>query len=219
MTLKKDKLIALILVAVMFILTFAYMAFLFTTSMLIMNEAKTDRPVNVTIVYNVQPPVNEVKPEEPKTKEVSVAPKPEVKEEVKPEPKPVVKPKEETKVAKATSNDAYLLAQIINAEAKGEPYNGKVAVGNVVMNRVNHPNFPDTVKEVIFQKGQFYPVTNGTINNKPSEEAIKAANEVLSGKQIVGKQALYFYNPETSTSDWIFTRKTITDIGNHRFAY
>lgn len=200
--------------------------------------AKTEEVVKV-------PPKPEVKSAVVETKET---PKPVVakKEVVKPTPNPEVKTKpvkethihphphehkEESKSkvipkkvepkakTERTNGDAYLLAQIINAEAKGEPYNGKVAVGNVIMNRVSSSQFPDTIKGVVYQKGQFYPVTSGSINAKPSQESINAAKEVLNGKQIVGKQALYFYNPNTSTSDWIFSRKTIMDIGNHRFAY
>jgi N-acetylmuramoyl-L-alanine amidase len=128
-------------------------------------------------------------------------------------------PKEDPKKEIKTIDDnTYLLAQIIHAEAKGEPYNGKLAVGNVIMNRVNHSSFPDTIKGVIFQKGQFSPVSDGSINNKPNEESIKAAKEVISGKKIVGNQAVYFYNPNTSTSNWIFTREVVTKIGNHAFA-
>lgn len=121
---------------------------------------------------------------------------------------------------KTTSNkdSVYLLAQLITAEAKGEPYSGKVAVGNVVMNRVESNNFPDTIRGVIFQTGQFSPVTNGSIHNEPTESAIKAAKEVLNGKQVVGSGALYFYNPSTAKSKWIFSRVTLATIGNHRFA-
>jgi N-acetylmuramoyl-L-alanine amidase len=135
-----------------------------------------------------------------------------------PEPKKVKK-KVKKKPEPKPNGDEYLLAQIITAEAKGEPYNGKLAVGNVIMNRVNDENFPDTIKGVIFQKGQFQPVSNGSVYNSPSEKALQAAKEVLNGVRIVGNQALYFYNPNTSTSDWIFSRTTIMDIGNHRFAY
>lgn len=141
----------------------------------------------------------------------------EVKEQPKVEVKSVSVKKEEPK-EKPISNDAYLLAQIIHAEAKGEPYHGKIAVGNVILNRVEASGFPDTIEGVIFQKGQFSPVANGTIYNTPGEEAIKAAKEVLSGKKVVGENTLYFYNPDTATSDWIFTRDVVTKIGNHAFA-
>lgn len=113
--------------------------------------------------------------------------------------------------------DLYLLAQIIHAEAKGEPYEGKLAVGNVIHNRVKSEQFPDSIRNVIFQKGQFQPVMNGSIYNEPSEESIRAARESYH-TNIVGP-ALYFYNPELSTDTWITTRKTVKRIGNHVFAY
>lgn len=215
----KDKILVLVVLATMVILSFTYIIITLITALFIISEVESDKSVTITIVNYNTTEVKETIIEEP-NKEVSVVPetKPEVKTPVEqPKQDPVVteKPKAET----AKSDDAYLLAQIINAEANDEPYNGKLAVGNVVMNRVNHPDFPDTIRDVIYQKGQFQPVRNGSINKKPSDDSIKAANEALNGKQIVGKQALYFYNPEISTSDWIFTRKTIMDIGNHRFAY
>lgn len=145
-----------------------------------------------------------------KIKSVSIKTKSVSKKEIK---KPVPKP--EPKI----DDETYLLAQIIHAEAKGEPYEGKLAVGNVIINRKNSDQFPDTIKGVIFQKGQFQPVSNGSIYNKPGSEALQAAKEVMNGKRVVGNQALYFYNPAISTSDWIFSRKTLTTIGNHRFAY
>lgn len=217
MKLLKDKANVIFLLLIMAIFSVTYITYLLVTMLLMVNELSSDKEIHITIVQYTAPEVKEVTVEPvPEPKVVPIEPKPEPVVP-KQEPKPVVT--ENPKVESANNDDVYLLAQIINAEAKGEPYNGKVAVGNVVMNRVNHPDFPDTVKGVIFHKGQFYPVTNGTIYNKPSEDALKAANEVINGKQIVGKQALYFYNPKTSTSDWIFTRTTITDIGNHRFAY
>ena len=134
-----------------------------------------------------------------------------------PEPVPEVveEPEEEILVI---DEETYLLAQIISAEAKGEPYEGMIAVGNVVMNRVEYSGFPDTIREVIFQKGQFSPVSNGTIYNIPTDKAVEAAVEVINGKTIVGNDALYFYNPKIATCGWIFSRKTIKTIGNHRFA-
>ena len=126
----------------------------------------------------------------------------------------------ETKISSTYTEsyeDLYLLAQIIHAEAKGEPYEGKLAVGNVIHNRVKSEQFPNSIKGVIFQKGQFQPVMNGSIYNKPSEESIRAAMESYH-KNIVGP-ALYFYNPELSTDTWITTRKVIKRIGSHVFAY
>lgn len=215
MTLLKDKIFVAMMLTLMVLISFTYVMYISVISIIMINDISSDRNIHITVIQYQVPEVKEESAIQSKKEEVAVKSKPEP--EVKSEPKIEVKP--EPKVESVNNDDAYLLAQIINAEAKGEPYNGKLAVGNVVMNRVNHPNFPDTIKGVIFQKGQFYPVTSGSIYDKPSDESMNAAKEVLNGKQIVGKQALYFYNPVTSTSDWIFTRTTITDIGNHRFAY
>lgn len=125
-----------------------------------------------------------------------------------------VKPKQELNVV---SKDEYLLAQIINAEAGNQPYDGKVAVGNVIMNRVDHPKFPDTIEDVVYQEGQFSPVTDGSINKKPNSESLQAAKDVMNGKKVVRDDVLFFYNPDISTSEWIFTRKVITKIGSHAF--
>lgn len=137
----------------------------------------------------------------------------EIRPDIKPRKEPV-KPKDI-----ALHEDIRLLSHIINAEARNQPYDGKIAVGNVVLNRVNHPQFPDTIKDVIYQKGQFQPVTNGAINKKPDEDSIKAAKEVLNGRKVVDSGVLYFYNPSISTSDWIFTRRVATKIGDHAFAF
>lgn len=114
--------------------------------------------------------------------------------------------------------DLYLLARIINAEAGNQPYKGMVAVGNVVMNRVESNKFPDTIKKVIYQKGQFSPVANGAINKKPNEKSIQAAKDVLTGARVVDENVVFFYNPEISTSRWIFTRKVALKLGDHAFA-
>lgn len=123
---------------------------------------------------------------------------------------------------KTASSDLYWLARIIEAEAEGEPYLGKVAVGSVVMNRVDSDAFPDTVKSVIFQqlngRYQFSPVANGKIYRvKPSEDSYRAAREALKGADPTNG-SLYFYNPKISTSKWILTRKVVKIIGNHNFA-
>lgn len=119
-----------------------------------------------------------------------------------------------TKIASADIDN--LLARIVHAEAKGESYEGKVAVANVVLNRVDSPKWPDTIREVVYQQGQFQPVSNGTINNQPSRDSIRASHEAISNRTNDG--AIYFYNPEIASSEWIFTRQTVKTIGNHRFA-
>ncbi|HBM81360.1 MAG TPA: hypothetical protein DD426_11105 [Clostridiaceae bacterium] len=115
----------------------------------------------------------------------------------------------------------YWLSRIIYAEASGEPYLGKVAVGNVVLNRVASRYFPNSVKGVIFEyyKGvpQFSPVADGSIYNIPSTQSIKAALEALRGAK-PARDALYFFNPRKSSGSWIARNKTyVTRIGNHVF--
>lgn len=111
------------------------------------------------------------------------------------------------------------LAKIIEAEAGNQDYLGKVAVASVVLNRKNHDAFPDTLKEVIFQKGQFTPVSNGRIHKvKPSRDSIRAAREALEGTEDPTDGALFFYNPKLSKDRWIRTREVTKDIGQHRFA-
>ncbi len=114
-----------------------------------------------------------------------------------------------------------LLAKLVHAEAKGESYAGKVAVATVVLNRVDHQEFPDTIKDVIYERSgghyAFSPVENGAINETPDAEAEKAVNEALAFRGM-GQGSIYFYNPETATSDWIRTREVTVTIGNHVFA-
>ncbi len=116
-----------------------------------------------------------------------------------------------------TSADLTLLAKCINAEARGEPYTGQVAVGAVVLNRVRSSSFPNTISGVIYQAGAFSSVNDGQINLTPTQSAINAARDAMNGWDPT-YGALYFYNPAKSTSSWIFSRTTITTIGNHVFA-
>jgi N-acetylmuramoyl-L-alanine amidase len=117
--------------------------------------------------------------------------------------------------------DKTLMARLVHAEANGESYAGKVAVATVILNRVDHPDFPNTVRGVIYQvDGGYYaftPVQNGRINNTPSVETRKAVNEAITLRG-TGKGSIYFYNPKTTTSKWILSRPVTTIIGNHRFA-
>ncbi|WP_338452385.1 cell wall hydrolase [Niallia oryzisoli] len=120
-----------------------------------------------------------------------------------------------------SESDKDLLARLVSAEAKGEPYAGKVAVATVILNRLDHPDFPNTVKEVIYQIDQghyaFTPVQNGTIYQPADAESKKAVYEALAFRG-QGNGSIYFYNPNTSTSSWIYSRTTTVTIGNHRFA-
>ncbi|NLI11147.1 cell wall hydrolase [Pelotomaculum propionicicum] len=117
--------------------------------------------------------------------------------------------------------ELMLLARLIHAEARGESFEGQVAVGAVILNRLANPHFPKTITEVVFQKNnrvyQFSPVGDGSINLEPDEIAIEAALQALSGKDPT-KGALFFYNPEISRDQWIKSLPVVTRIGNHVFA-
>ncbi len=114
------------------------------------------------------------------------------------------------------SGDLQLLARIISAEARGEPYQGQVAVGAVVLNRVRHPSFPDTLAGVIYQRDAFTAVSDGQFDEPIAESAWRAAQDALGGSDPSGG-ALYYFNPATATSAWIWSRPLIVTIGNHRF--
>lgn len=126
-----------------------------------------------------------------------------------------------TSTTQQMSTDLYWLSRIIHAEAEAEPYKGKVAVGNVIMNRVKSSAFSNTIKGVIFEyyQGipQFSPVADGTIYNNPNAESIAAAKEAYNGSRPVGS-CTYFFNPAKSAGTWIVKNKTyVTRIGNHVF--
>ncbi len=109
-----------------------------------------------------------------------------------------------------------LLAKVISAEARGEPYSGQVAVGAVILNRVNHPSFPNTIAGVVYQKGAFTCMVDGQINQPVAASAYRAAREALNGSDPSGG-AIYYFNPNTATSSWIWSRPLIKVIGSHRF--
>ncbi|MBM7540190.1 cell wall hydrolase [Amphibacillus cookii] len=124
--------------------------------------------------------------------------------------------------ASITRTEKELLARLVHAEARGESYPGKVAVATVVLNRVDHPDFPNTIEGVIYQRsaGGFYaftPVQNGAINREANQEALQAVNEAIAFRG-QGSGSLYFYNPRTATNDWIRSREVTIIIGNHHFA-
>lgn len=123
--------------------------------------------------------------------------------------------------AAISQQEKDLFARLVEAEAKGEPYEGKVAVATVVLNRVESPEFPDSVTEVIKEKtGKAYafsPVQNGEINKPASEESIKAVEEALNREDTLNN-SIYFYNPEIATDNWIRSRQAVETIGNHVFA-
>ncbi|MBR4419704.1 MAG: spore cortex-lytic enzyme [Clostridia bacterium] len=113
--------------------------------------------------------------------------------------------------------DVTLLAHLIYGEARGESYTGQIAVGAVVMNRLKSSSFPNTISAVIYQPWAFTAVADGQINLTPNEQAYRAAREAMNGYDPT-YGALYYYNPKTATSSWIFSRKTTVVIGRHVFA-
>jgi len=119
-------------------------------------------------------------------------------------------------VGTISSNDVYVLSKIIAGEARGEPYVGQVAVGSVIVNRVRNPNFPNSVYGVVFEPGAFTAVSDGQYYRAPSASTIKAARSAISGWDPSGG-ALYYWNPVTATSKWIWSRRIITRVGKHVF--
>lgn len=114
------------------------------------------------------------------------------------------------------SNDLELLARLISAEARGETYTGQVAVGAVVLNRVRHPSFPNTMSGVIYQNGAFSCLDDGQFWQPIAESSRKAARDAMNGWDPSGG-AIYYYNPQTATNKWIRSRPVVTQIGKHVF--
>lgn len=115
-------------------------------------------------------------------------------------------------------SDVQLLARAINGEARGESYEGQVAVGAVILNRVKHSSFPNTIAGVIYQPGAFTAVSDGQINVaiEESSSVVKAARDALNGWDPTGG-AIYYFNPNTASNKWIWSRPHIKTIGKHRF--
>lgn len=116
----------------------------------------------------------------------------------------------------ASTSNLNLLSRLVYSEARGEPYTGQVAVAAVVLNRVSSSAFPNTIAGVIYQSGAFDAVSDGQINLKPDNTAIKAAQDALNGWD-PSYGAIYYFNPNTATSAWIWSRPLTVVIGNHRF--
>ena len=118
----------------------------------------------------------------------------------------------------AQTSDLQLLARAVNGEARGEPYTGQVAVAAVILNRVNHSSFPNTVAGVIYQPGAFTAVSDGQINVPISSDSTvyKACRYAMNGWDPSGG-AIYYFNPDTATNSWIWSRPLIVQIGKHRF--
>lgn len=120
--------------------------------------------------------------------------------------------------ATSKTSDIQLMARAINGEARGEPYEGQVAVGAVIMNRVKDSKFPNTIAGVIYQSGAFTAVADGQINVPIAEDSTvyKAAQDAMNGWDPTGG-CLYYFNPDTATNKWIWSRPYVKTIGKHRF--
>ena len=116
----------------------------------------------------------------------------------------------------SSGGDVDLLARLISAEARGEPYEGHVAVGAVVLNRVKHPSFPNSISGVIYQHEAFTCVYDGQFEQPVAESAYRAARDALNGWD-PSYGAIYYFNPSTATSAWIWSRPEIVTIGRHKF--
>lgn len=121
-----------------------------------------------------------------------------------------------TTSASTNSTDLNLLARIIYGEARGEPYSGQVAIAAVVLNRVKSSSFPNTISGVIYQSGAFTAVSDGQINLTPNDTARKAAQDALNGWDPT-YGSIYYFNPNTATNAWIWSRPYVITIGKHRF--
>ncbi len=119
-------------------------------------------------------------------------------------------------VKKYSVKEVEMLARLINGEARGESFEGKVAVAAVTLNRVRSSKFPNSIKEVIFQSGAYTAVSDGQYSKKPGKKAYLAAYEALKGED-PSSGALFYYNPKTATDDWIRSRHVIKTIGKHVF--
>jgi N-acetylmuramoyl-L-alanine amidase len=117
-----------------------------------------------------------------------------------------------------TQKDIHLMAQVVYAESNCEPFEGKVAVASVILNRLKYPEFPKTVEGVVKQRGAFSCVINGNINAAPNEDCYKAVFQALKGEDPTEK-AVFFYNPKIATSQWMknINKKNVKTIGNHVF--
>jgi N-acetylmuramoyl-L-alanine amidase len=136
-------------------------------------------------------------------------------------PEPAAEPAPATPAVTISTQEKDLFARLVEAEAKGESYEGKVAVATVVLNRVDSPEFPDTVtgviNEVVGDAYAFSPVQNGEINKPASDDSIRAVEEALTRQDRLN-DCIYFYNPEIATDSWITTREVVKTVGNHVFA-
>ncbi|MCD7742110.1 MAG: cell wall hydrolase [Ruminococcus sp.] len=120
-------------------------------------------------------------------------------------------------IPEATEANVYLLARIISAEARGEPYTGQVAVGAVILNRIEHPSFPDTLAGVIYQNGAFTAIVDGQFDEPIADSAYSAARDALNGWDPTGG-CVYYYNPDKTSNSFMWSLPTVMTIGSHRFS-
>ncbi len=127
-------------------------------------------------------------------------------------------PTETVAQTQRSASDVQLLARAVNGEARGEVYEGQVAVAAVILNRVKHPSFPNTIAGVIYQPGAFTAVDDGQINEPIAENSTvyKACQDAMNGWDPT-YGAIYYFNPDTATNKWIWSRPLIIQIGKHRF--
>jgi N-acetylmuramoyl-L-alanine amidase len=116
----------------------------------------------------------------------------------------------------ASQANINLLARMISAEGRGEPYEGQVAIGAVIMNRVRHPSYPDTLAGVLYQDGAFTALVDGQFNEPISESAFSAARDAINGWDPTGG-AIFYFNPDKTTNRWMRTRPVVAQIGDHLF--
>ena len=119
---------------------------------------------------------------------------------------------------KYSEQDLQLMANAVYGEARGEPYEGQVAVAAVILNRLESPDFPNSISGIIFQPRAFTAVADGQIWLEPNERAMQAVLDAMNGWD-PSENALYYFNPETATSGWIWSRPQIKQIGDHIFCY
>lgn len=129
----------------------------------------------------------------------------------------IVSQKADAQTARSAS-DTQLIARAVNGEARGEPYEGQVAVAAVILNRVKHSSFPNSISGVIYQPGAFTAVSDGQINVPIAQNSTvyKACQDAMNGWDPTGG-AIYYFNPDTATNSWIWSRQFIKQIGKHRF--
>ncbi len=171
-----------------------------------------------------QPGAGEAQPGQPQPGAGEAQPEPTPDEPV-PYPEEPEEQDNEANIQKATNvpagysdNDIRIMAQAVYGEARGEPYVGQVAVAAVVINRINSPTFPNTASGVIFEPRAFTAVADGQIYMEPNETARRAVLDAINGQDPTGN-ALYYFNPDTATSGWIWSRPQIKRIGKHIFCH